>query len=106
MDIWDIVICKVYFVEMSWFKLRPVLLFQQMWNDFLFLPLTTNLERYWYLLKKEELSLWNLNKDSLIIVPKFWLINKEYIYKKIDKLKDNAYKNVSVMVCSKLGCIN
>jgi hypothetical protein len=36
---------KVYFTDLSDFKIRPVLFYKKIGNDYLFLPLTTNLKR-------------------------------------------------------------
>ena len=73
-------------------------------NDFLFLPLTTNLNRNWYIITKWDLKEWKLIKDSIVVILKFGVINKDFIVKKVDELKKEKFNEIKKMVCLELNC--
>lgn len=70
---------KIPYADFSEFKARPILLFKELVNDFLFLPLTSNLNRNGILLKNDDLEKGSLKKESVVIVPKISAIDKNLI---------------------------
>jgi len=88
---------NIYFIEIPYSnfqktKGRPILIFKELENDFLFLPLTSNLSRNGIILKNRDLSKGNLKKDSVVIVPKISAIDKNLI-KNPDILQQLKMKN-------------
>jgi len=84
---------NIYFVNIPYsnfkqFKARPVLIFKELENDFLFLPLTSNLKRDGIVLNREDLVDGNLKKESVVVVPKITAIDK-----------------IIIKLCNSLGCI-
>ncbi|MEA3289184.1 MAG: growth inhibitor PemK [Campylobacterota bacterium] len=70
---------KVPYSDFSEFKGRPILVFKELENDFLFLPLTSNLKREGILLINNDLESGSLKKESIVIVPKINAIDKNLI---------------------------
>jgi len=87
-------------------KGRPILIIKELENDFLFLPLTSNLSRDGFLLKNTNLKDGYLQKDSVIIVPKISVIDKNLIKseaKYIATIKPKIFSNIFKLICNKLG---
>jgi hypothetical protein len=68
------------------------------------LPLTTNLKRKWILITSNDLEEWILYKDSIIIIPKFWVINEDFIDNIIWKLKIETFNKIKLEVCKQIDC--
>jgi mRNA interferase MazF len=99
-----IVVCKVYFSDLQDYKLRPVLIYKELWQDYLFLPLTTNLTRKGIKISPEDVK-GSLIKQSVVVIPKFWVIHKAYIKEIVWELKSEIFEKVVKMVCDELWCI-
>ena len=102
----------IYYITMPYSdftksKGRPVLVFKKIdKNDFLILPLTSNLQREGILLKETDIKDGRLKKESLIIVPKLTAVDSTLIQgaRFIASLKESAFTHVQEKLCSKLGC--
>jgi len=104
---------KIYFVkvpdsDLSQVKGRPILVFKELENDFLFLPLTLNLKREGVLLINNDLESGSLKKESVVIVPKINAIDKNLISKSklIGTLSDTKFDEVITTLCNSIGCTN
>jgi len=85
---WDIVLINFPFSDFTNFKFRPVLIWENLWEDFIVMPITSNHSSiFWeYLLKKNEdnklkansfLKPYNINTvDQKIIKWKLWEVSK------------------------------
>lgn len=103
--VWSLVLIKVYFTDLSEYKIRPVYIFKKYDNeDFMFLPLSSNLSKNWVFIKENDLSDWELDKDSIIIIAKIWIIHKSLILKDIWKLKSEKIKEIHKKLCNDLWC--
>lgn len=103
---------NIYFVEIPYsnfskVKGRPILIFKELENDYLYLPLTSNLSRSGVLLNSHDLENGILKKESVIIVPKISAIDKNLIAqgRLIGTLKENKFDEVVLKICNSLGCI-
>jgi len=88
-------------------KGRPVLVFKTIdKNDFLVLPLTTNLQREGIIINSEDIRDGSLKKESVIIVPKLTAIDASLILgsRFIASLKEKSFDKVKKELCLKLGC--
>ena len=102
----------IYFISMPYSdfknaKGRPVLVFKTIdKNDFLVLPLTTNLQREGIKINSEDIRDGSLKKESVIIVPKLTAIDASLILgsKFIASLKEKSFDKVKKELCLKLGC--
>ena len=102
---------SIYFIEIPYSnfkekKGRPILLFKELENDFLFLPLTSNLKREGIILTNSDLEKGSLKKDSVIIAPKISAIDKNLINfsKYLATIKKENLKEVEDIICIELNC--
>ena len=105
---------RIYFTEITYTnfkesKGRPILLIKELENDYLFLPLTSNLNKNGILINNEDLSDGVLRKKSIIIVPKISAIDKnliEYKAKYLATINNDKLKIIINKICSSFGCKN
>ena len=103
---------SIYFINMPYSdfkksKGRPVLVFKAIdKNDFLILPLTTNLKRDGIILVNDDIEYGSLKKESVVVVPKLTAIDSSLIVdsKFIATLKAVSFKNLKKELCLKLEC--
>jgi len=101
----QIVLAKIYFTDLSSFKLRPILLIKKYRDeDFLFLPLTTNLKIDGIKITSRDLSRGKLKAPSIVIHPKIHTIHKSLFIKTIGELKTDIFNKILKEVCDELGC--
>jgi len=102
---------NIYFVEIPYsnfskVKGRPILIFKELENDYLYVPLTSNLTRSGMVLNSCDLENGTLKKESVVIVPKISAIDKNLIeqVRFIGTLKENKFDEVVLKICDSLGC--
>jgi len=103
---------SIYFISMPYsdftkVKGRPVLVFKHIdKDDFLILPLTSNLEREGILITNNDIVDGQLKKESIIIVPKLTAIDASLIKgsRFIATLKETSFTKVKRVLCLELGC--
>lgn len=100
-----IFLAKIFFTDITDHKIRPVLIiYKYKDEDYLFLPLTTNLKITGISIKSSDLQSGQLKKPSIIIVPKISIIHKSLLMREIGMVKIDILKQVMGKVCSDLGC--
>jgi hypothetical protein len=90
------------------FKGRPVLVFKVLdKQDFLVLPLTTNLQRDGIVIDKSDIVQGSLKKKSVVIVPKLTAIDAGLIreHNLIAVLKDKSFQRVTDEICHRFACL-
>jgi len=103
---------SIYFINMPYSdfkksKGRPVLVFKAIdKNDFLILPLTTNLNRDGIILANNDIEDGSLKKESVVIIPKLTAIDSSLIVgsKFIASLKASSFQKVKKDLCLKFEC--
>lgn len=101
----SIALAKVYFTDVSDYKLRPILLFQKVaHDDYLYLPLTTNLSVEGVLIKPSDIESGSLAKPSVVIVPKISVIHASLLDRVIGLLKPDKFEEIKQVLCLKIGC--
>jgi hypothetical protein len=103
---------SIYYIEMPYsdfrqFKGRPVLIFREIdKNDFLVLPLTTNLKREGMRITNSDIARGSLKKESVIIVPKITALDHSLICEEhfIASLSIQSFQMLERMICQKLEC--
>jgi len=101
-----IFLAKIFFTDASSVKLRPIVIIREYRNeDFLFLPLTTNLNWEGILVQQNDLETGTLPKPSRIVIPKFGTIHKSLLVKELGTLKQEIMKKVHSEICQSLNCI-
>jgi len=102
----------IYFINMPYSnftktKGRPVLVFQSIdKNDFLILPLTSNLQRDGIIITTNDIQDGRLKKESVVVVPKLTAIDASLILgsKFIASLKEESFKKIKKELCLRLEC--
>jgi len=106
------VVGHIYYINMPYsdftkVKGRPVLVFKEIdKDDFLILPLTSNLKRDGFLLTNEDIKDGALKKESVIVVPKLTAVHSSLLMgsKFIASLKPNSFRKLKKELCFKLEC--
>jgi len=106
------VVGNIYFIKMPYSdfknsKGRPVLIFKSIdKNDFLILPLTTNLKRDGIIINNDDIEDGSLKKESVVIVPKLTAVDSSLILKAhfIASLKTDSFRKIKNDLCLKLDC--
>ena len=105
---WDIVMINFPFSDFKNFKLRPVLIWENLWEDFIVMPITSNkINNFWeYLLIKNSqnnlkvnsyLKPLNINTvDKNIIVWRLWSITKNELLEIKNIFCNNFCKNDNI----------
>src|SRR5438552_142249 len=95
----EIYLASIRFSYDSASKVRPVLIIKQnSFGDFIFLPLTTNLQLKGFEINNSNLRDGYLPKISLIIYEKPGLIAPELLIKKLASLNTDSFKKVQALL--------
>ena len=70
----------------------------------MFLPLTTNLNRKWIKIWNDNLIEWKLDKKSIILIPKFWIVHKDLIIKELARVNIETLAMVWELICKEFWC--
>jgi len=100
----NIYLAKIYFTDLSDYKLRPVLVIKQLADDFLCLPLTSQLKSNALALKQEDFLSGNLKQASFVIAHKSFTLHKSILSKHLATLKPDILLQAVQMFCLYLGC--
>ena len=103
----EIYLAGIRFSDNSASKVRPVLIIKQnSFGDFIFLPLTTNLQLKGFEINNSNLSNGYLPKTSLIIYEKPGVIAPELLIKSLGVLEINSFKKVKSLLIEFLNSEN
>ncbi len=98
-------IARIYFTNMSDYKIRPILAIKEyLDNDLLYLPLTTNLDTTGILLDNSDIEIGYLKEPSVIAIPKIGILHKSLILKEIAKLKQVVLSQIMEKICQDFNC--
>jgi len=85
-------LAKIYFTDLSDYKLRPILLIKEYKDeDFLYLPLTTNLALKGITINNDDMEKELLKQTSVVIVPKIGILHKKFLVKEIGIVKEEIF---------------
>ena len=102
----EIYLAEIYFTDLSESKIRPVLVIKELdKEDVICLQFSTKFKEDRIIVSNNDLIEGKLKKDSLVVVPKNFTLNKQLLIKKLGKLKDNKFKEIFDKFCEKIGCI-
>jgi len=100
-----IYLAKIYFTDLSDYKIRPVLVIKELGDDCICLQLTTQYHDNQIIIQKSDLSDGSLQKDSLVVVPKNFTLHKSILFKCLGTLKIEKQKEIFKIFCQQIGCI-
>ncbi|MDD4151792.1 MAG: type II toxin-antitoxin system PemK/MazF family toxin [Candidatus Gracilibacteria bacterium] len=100
-NIGDIVMINFPFSDFTNFKLRPVLIWENLGNDIIVMPITSNNINSFgeYLLVKNNFN--NLKIDSYLKPFNINTVDKNIIVGKLGKISKEDLQNISKLFCSK-----
>jgi len=89
------------FSDFKNFKLRPVLLWEKLWNDLIVMPITSvKINNFWeYLLEKNSHN--NLKKNSYLKPYNINTVDKKIIIWKLGDISNEDIKYISELFCAK-----
>jgi hypothetical protein len=98
---WDIVMINFPFSDFKDFKLRPILLWEDLWDDYIVMPITSNkMNNFWeYFLAKNKIN--NLKIDSYLKPFNINTVDKIIVIWKLWEVTKNDLQNISELFCSK-----
>ncbi len=100
----EIYLAKIYFTDLSEYKIRPVLIIKDLEEDCICLQLTSKYKDSRLLISNKNISKGKLKKDSLIVVPKNFTLHKSILFKYIATLKNEKLQEIFKIFCKDIGC--
>ncbi|RLA05991.1 MAG: growth inhibitor PemK [Gammaproteobacteria bacterium] len=95
---------KIYFTDLSDYKIRPVLVIKEMGEDCLCLQLTSQLKNKEIIIDNSDLIAGQIKKESLVVVPKNFTLHKSILFKYLATIHNDKLKTIFDLFCKKLGC--
>jgi mRNA interferase MazF len=91
----NIYLAKIYFTDLSSFKIRPVLVVKELdKEDVVCLQLSTKIDINRVRINNEDLIDGRLLKESVVIVPKNFTLNKKIFVRYIGKISEEKLKEI------------
>jgi len=100
----SIYLAKIYFTDLSEYKIRPVLVIKELGEDCICLQLTSKLNNNDIFITNDDLIQGILKKDSLVVVPKNFTLHKSILFKYIADIKQEKLKVIFSLFCKEIGC--
>ena len=99
-----IYLSKIYFTDLSSYKIRPVLVIKELGEDAICLQLTTQLRDDRIQIKNSDLIFGNLKKSSMVVVPKNFTLHKSMLFKHIATINSRKLSFIYTIFCNEIGC--
>ncbi len=99
-----IYLAKIYFTDLSEYKIRPVLVIKELGEDCICLQLTSQYHDNKLVVSSKDIVEGSLKKDSLVVVPKNFTLHKSILFKYLATLSEEKQKSIFGMFCQKIGC--
>lgn len=99
-----IYLARIYFTDMSEYKIRPVIVIKQHGQDCICLPLTSQLSKPGIKLSNKDLVEGALKTDSVVIFPKSFTLHQSVLIKHIATVAQEKQRDVFSMFCEQIGC--
>ena len=100
----QIYLAKIYFTDLSSYKIRPVLVIKMIDDDCICLQLTSQDKPNGIRLTNNDLINGKLQKDSLVVVPKNFTLHKQILYKYIGEISNVKALEIYDIFCNSIGC--
>jgi len=100
----EIYLAKIYFTDLSEYKIRPVLIIKEIEEDCICLQLTSQLKNNKLVISNNDLAKGNLKKESLVVFPKNFTLHKSILFKYIATVSEKKFKEIYKIFCTELEC--
>ena len=101
----DIYLAKIFFTDLSEYKIRPVLVIKEMGDDCICLQLISNLKQNRLIVSNNDLSNGSLKKDSLVVVPKNFTLHKSILIRYLATIKETKLIEIKKLFCQEIECV-
>ncbi len=91
-----IYLAKIYFTDLSQYKIRPVLVIKQLGEDCICLQLTSQFKEERIKIDNDDLISGGLRKASMIVVPKNFTLHSLVLFKYLATMKKNIGVNSQI----------
>lgn len=99
-----IYLARIYFTDLSDYKIRPVLVIKDLAEDCICLPLTSMINHPGVKISNSDLSDGTLKKDSIVVFNKSITLHKTILMKYLGSLSPEKFNEVFSAFCSSFGC--
>ena len=100
----NIYLAKIYFTDLSEYKIRPILVIKELKEDCICLQLTSQIDNQQLLVTVKDLTSGSLKKDSLVVIPKNFTLHKSILFKYLATINKNLLSKVYKLFCKEIGC--
>jgi len=100
----NIYLAKIYFTDLSAYKIRPILVLKQLGDDCICLQLTTQYKNQEIVISNSDLKEGTLNKESMVVVPKNFTLHKTILFKYLGTLNSKKLNDIFEIFCREIGC--
>ncbi|WP_422554676.1 type II toxin-antitoxin system PemK/MazF family toxin [Methylovulum miyakonense] len=95
---------KIYFTDLSAYKIRPVLVIKELHDDCMCLQLTAQAKGRGLTLTQQDLLKGGLKKESFVIMPKNFTLHKSILVKYLATLNPERMFDIGREFCLEIGC--
>ena len=99
-----IYLVKIYFTDLSEYKIRPVLVIKELDEDCICLQLISQYKNSNLIISNSDLIDGKLKKESLVVVPKNFTLHNSILFKYLGELNLDKQKEIFEAFCRKIGC--
>jgi len=99
-----IYLAKIYFTDLSQYKIRPVLVIKQLGEDCMCLQLTSQFKEERIKIDSHDLISGSLRKASMIIVPKNFTLHSSVLFKCLATINSKKLSSIYNIFCAELEC--
>ena len=100
----EIYLAKIYFTDLSDYKIRPEVVVKTIDEDCICLQLTSQLNNRGISLNNSDLVDGKIKKESMIVVPKNFTLHKSILFKYIAKVNNDFCEKTFQILCQQMGC--
>jgi mRNA interferase MazF len=99
-----IYLAKIYFTDLSAYKIRPVLIIKELGEDCICLQLTSQLHHQGILIGQQDLINGYLKKESMLLIPKNFTLHQSILTKYLAQVNLTVLSQAIDRLCNELGC--
>jgi hypothetical protein len=100
----EIHLAKIYFTDLSDYKIRPVLVIKELGDDCVCLQLTSQEKENTLFISQKDLIKGVLKKDSFIVMPKNFTLHKSIFIKYLATVNSKVMQDIKHHFCVEMGC--
>lgn len=97
-------LAKIYFTDLSDYKIRPVLIVKDLDEDCICLPLTTQHTYPGIMISSDDFLEGTLKRESMVVFPKSITLHKKILIRHLGTISTEKFKVIFSAFCSSLGC--